>query len=130
MPLLVSNTAILTCSMGTAPGVMIVPPELPVLATGEPAAVIDDILPLENIPTFVLCRSLANPEVASATAAAAGVLTPMPCEPVVTSPWLPGSMRVRIGGQPALIAGSMCLCDWLGEISIDFPGQVRVTIES
>lgn len=116
--------------MGAAPVPLVVPPELPVQATAEPAAVVTSIVPLENIPSFGLCESLANPAVAAATAAAAGVLTPQPCEPVVTSPWLPGSMRVRIGAQPALISGSVCLCDWLGEISIGFPGQERVSIES
>jgi hypothetical protein len=107
-----------------------VPPELPVEAMAGPAAVVTSMVPLENILSFGMCQSLANPVVADATAAALGVLTPQPCEPVVTSPWLPGSMRVRIDGQPALISGSVCLCDWMGEISIDFPGQERVSIES
>lgn len=116
--------------MGAAPAPLVILPELPVLAAAQPAAVVESMVPLENIPSFGMCESLANPEVASATAAALGVLTPQPCEPVVTSPWLPGSMRVRIEGQPALISGSVCLCDWLGEISIGFPGQERVSIES
>lgn len=129
MPQLVCNTAILSCTFGAAPMPLVVLPELPVLADGEPAAVIADIVPDENIPSFVMCESLANPAVASATAAALGVLVPQPCEPVIVDPWLPGSMRVRIEGVPALITGSMCLCAWLGEISIDFPGQEQVSIE-
>jgi uncharacterized Zn-binding protein involved in type VI secretion len=130
MPQLACNTALLRCTMGLAPAPLVILPELPVLASAEPAAVVESMVPLENIPSFGMCESLANPAVAAATAAAAGVLTPQPCEPVVTSPWLPGSMRVRIDGQPALISGSVCLCDWLGEISIGIPGQERVSIES
>jgi len=130
VPQLICNTAILSCSMGAAPMPLVVLPELPVLADGEPVAVIADIVPDENIPSFVMCESLANPAVAAATAAAEGVLTPMPCEPVIPAPWLPGSMRVRIEGVPALISGSVCLCAWMGEISISFPGQEMVSVES
>lgn len=130
MPLLVANSAVLRCAMGTAPSVLVVLPELPVLSMGEPAAVIESMVPDENILSFVMCESLANPAVAAATAAASGVLTPQPCVPVLAAPWLPGSMRVRIEQQPALIAGSVCMCAWAGEISIEFPGQERVSIES
>ena len=104
MPQLICNTAILSCSFGAAPMPLLVLPELPVLADGEPVAVIADIVPDENIPSFVMCESLANPAVAAATAAAEGV--------------------------PALISGSVCLCAWMGEISISFPGQEMVSIES
>lgn len=127
MPQLVSLGAVLSCSFGTAPMPMIVPPETPVFADALPAATIMDFVPLENIPSFVLCTSLANPEVELATAAAEGVLTPMPCVPVTTSPWFPGAPGVLLEGIPALCTGSMCLCDWLGEITIDEPGQETVS---
>ncbi|MBB4100066.1 DUF4280 domain-containing protein [Sphingomonas kyeonggiensis] len=126
MPQLVSLGSVLSCSFGTVPMPMIVPPEVPVLADGLPAATIRDFVPFENIPAFGLCRSLANPEVAAATAAAQGVLTPMPCVPVTTSPWFPGAPEVLLDGVPALCMGSMCLCAWLGEIRIDEPGQESV----
>jgi uncharacterized Zn-binding protein involved in type VI secretion len=67
--------------------------------------------------------SLANPEVAAATAAALGVLTPMPCQPV-TTPWIPSS-ETMIGGQPALTLGSTCMCAFGGVITITFPGSTR-----
>lgn len=123
MPQLVSLGSVLSCSFGTVPMPMIVPPEVPVLTDLLPAATIFDFVPLENIPSFGLCSSLANPEVAAATAAAEGVLTPMPCIPVTTSPWVPGAPTVLLEGMPALCMGSLCMCDWLGEITIDEPGQ-------
>ncbi len=77
-----------------------------------------------NVPTFGMCTSLANPEVASATAAALGVLTPMPCVPALT-PWTPGAPTVLIGGKPALVAGSQCQCVFGGVVEITFPGTMQ-----
>jgi hypothetical protein len=122
MPQLVSLGAVLSCNFGTEPMPMIVPPGT-VLEEAMPAATIMDFVPLENIPSFGMCTSLANPEVAAATAANFGELTPMPCVPVTTAPWFPGAPGVLLEGTPALCTGSMCHCDWLGEITIDEPGQ-------
>lgn len=123
MPQLVSLGSVLSCSFGSAPMPMTPSQGTPVLADMLPAATINDFMPLENIPSFGLCASLANPEVAAATAQAQGVLTPMPCTPATASPWLPGAPTLLIEGAPALCMGSMCLCDWLGEITIEEPGQ-------
>lgn len=120
----------LQCTFGMAPTVLAVIPEgSPVLINGLPAATIMDFVPLENIPTFGMCMSLSNPEVASATAAALGVLTPMPCVPSTVAPWAPGAPTVTIGGFPALVEGSMCLCAWGGEISITMPPPGAMTIQ-
>ncbi|HVF14952.1 MAG TPA: DUF4280 domain-containing protein, partial [Acidimicrobiales bacterium] len=83
------------CTFGVAPGT------LNVLPTGTNAgptqvATITDIAPFVNIGPFLLCTSLANPAVATATTAALGVLTPMPCTPVVPAPWAPGSPTVLV----------------------------------
>ncbi|MEO0948583.1 MAG: DUF4280 domain-containing protein, partial [Cyanobacteria bacterium J06641_5] len=76
--------AMLQCSFGAAPSSLIVVPKgPPVMAGGPLAATIMDYAPLVNILPFGMCSSLANPSVASATAAALGVLTPMPCVPVI-----------------------------------------------
>lgn len=116
----------MNCSFGMAPSVLIVLPENGVVCP-TPAATIADFVPIENIPPFGMCMSEANPEVIAATAAALGVLTPMPCVPVTSSPWVPGAPTVMIGGMPALVQPSECLCDWGGVISIDDPGQFSVT---
>jgi hypothetical protein len=87
-----------------------------------------DFAPLMNIPTFGMCQSLANPEVASATTAALGVLTPMPCVPVTTAPWISGSPTVLIGSLPALNSTSTCMCSYGGVISISYAGQVTTTV--
>jgi Domain of unknown function (DUF4280) len=122
---MVTEGAMMMCSFGVAPSVLSPTPHM-VLASSLPAANIADCIPLENIPPFGMCSSIANPEVASATAAALGVLTPMPCIPV-TTPWEPGSTSVLIEELPALTEGCMCQCAWGGEITITFPGQVSVT---
>jgi hypothetical protein len=45
-----------------------------VTASGQPAAMIMDFAPMQNILTFEMCSSIANPQVAAATAAALGGL--------------------------------------------------------
>lgn len=121
--------AMLQCPFGVAPSTLIVIPKgLPVFDSGPLAATIMDFAPLVNIPPFGMCTSLANPTVASATAAALGVLTPMPCIPVIPAPWAPGSPTVMIGTFPALNNSSKCMCAWGGVISITNPGQFTVQI--
>lgn len=92
---------------------------------GKPAATITDMVPFMNIPPFGMCTSLTNPTVAAATAAALGVLTPMPCLPATVAPWVPPAAQTMIGGVPALTAGATCQCAWGGVITIMFPGSVR-----
>jgi len=87
-----------------------------VMAQGPQAANIMDCVPMANIPTFGMCMSPANPMVIAATAAALGVLTPMPCIPV-TAPWAPGMPTILLEGMPALDSSSKCLCCWGGEIT-------------
>lgn len=127
MPVQVVEGAMMMCTFGLAPAALncSVPPTF-VMASDLPAANIGHMVPLVNIPTFGMCESMANPEVASATAAALGVLTPMPCVPVVVDPWAPGAPDVLIGELPALTNDSMCTCMWGGEITIDEPGQFQV----
>ena len=115
--------AMLMCGCGVAPSVLVV--LRPKILSGAPAANIMDRVPMLNVPSFGLCTSLANPLVAAATAAAFGVLVPMPCVPVTPAPWMPGKPKVLIAGMPALDQGSKLMCVWGGMISIAAPGQFK-----
>jgi hypothetical protein len=122
MALPVVSTASLMCPFGLAPSTLVVIPQgPPVMMENKPAATIMDFKPFANIPPFGVCTSLTNPTVAAATAAALGVLTPMPCTPV-TTPWKPGSATVQINNFPALNNSSTCQCAFGGSISITYPG--------
>jgi hypothetical protein len=119
----------LTCSFGAAPNTLVVVPKgAPVLVGGQPAGTILDCVPAANIPPFGMCRAPTNPAVIAATAAALGVLTPAPCVPVPTGPWVPGSPTVLVGGAPALGSTSTCLCAWAGVIGIAAPGQLTTLV--
>jgi hypothetical protein len=119
--------AMLQCSFGVAPSSLSVLPVNKVL-TGTPDANIMDNKPMVNIMPFGMCSSPANPTVAAATAAALGVLTPMPCVPVTTAPWAPGAPTVLIANMPALDNSSKLMCTWGGVIQITDPGQTTVFI--
>jgi hypothetical protein len=125
MGIQVCNGAMLQCTFGMAPSTLIVPPKSRTLTSSQPAANIMDHIPMLNVMPFGMCQSLANPTVASATAAAMGVLTPMPCIPVTTAPWVPGSPTALIASQPALNNTSKLMCMWAGVISIAVPGQFK-----
>ncbi|MDK3022013.1 DUF4280 domain-containing protein [Cupriavidus taiwanensis] len=125
MALQVTAGAAMQCSFGLAPSTLAVLPLGRVLA-GTGAASVMDHLPLVNIPPFGLCQCVANPQVAAATAAAQGVLTPMPCVPVTPAPWLPGAPTVQIGGAPALQHTSRLACAWGGVIRVVAPAQATV----
>ncbi|EYR62627.1 hypothetical protein N866_06735 [Actinotalea ferrariae CF5-4] len=119
-------TATLMCSFGLAPSTLVVLPLARVLIEGKPAAAVTDSVPVLNIPPFGMCTSPSNPTVAAATAAALGVLTPMPCLPV-TTPWTNGATKTFVGGKPALTLGAQCTCAYGGAIQILNPGAVRTT---
>ncbi len=128
MPDLVVNGAQVTCTFGTSPSALsVLPAGTPTQAGGLLLARIADMIPMSNIAPFGMCTTPSNPQVAAATAAAQGVLTPQPCIPVTTSPWTPGSTKVTVGGVPALTSTSRCMCAWGGSISIVQAGQVKVT---
>jgi hypothetical protein len=128
MPQQVVMGATMMCSFGMAPSSLVVLPVNRTQDGGQLAANIMDHIPMVNIPPFGMCMSIANPTVAAATAAALGVLTPMPCIPVIPAPWVPGSPTVLIGGMPALNNTSKCMCTWAGVITIANPGQVTTEI--
>ena len=119
--------ATLQCSFGAAPSALVVLPANRTLTT-TPAANIMDHVPMMNVMPFGVCSSMANPAVAAATAAALGVLTPMPCVPVTPAPWVVGAPTVLIGNMPALNNSSKLMCAWAGVIQIVNPGQTTVMV--
>jgi hypothetical protein len=128
MPMHVCSGATLQCTFGIAPSTLVVLPVNRMMTGSMPAANIMDNKPMVNIMPFGMCTSLANPTVGAATAAALGVLTPMPCIPVTPAPWAPGAPTVLLGNMPALDDTSKLMCTWAGVISVVYPGQVTEQI--
>lgn len=117
----------LQCAFGSAPSVLNVLPQAKVMNVMAAANIMDN-KPMANIMPFLMCSSPANPTVAAATAAALGVLTPMPCIPVIPAPWVPGSPTVLIGGQPAVNDSCQLMCAYGGVISVKNPGQTTINV--
>ena len=124
----VTSTAILQCSFGAAPAPFNVLPVNRVTACNFPSGTIMDNIPIVNITPFGMCSSIANPTVASATTAALGVLTPMPCVPVIVGPWKPGAATMLLANQPALDNVSTLNCAYGGVITISMAGQMTEQI--
>lgn len=114
--------AILSCSEGDHENVLTMPVSHGVFLKGKAQMNIMDYEPLTNIRPFGQCSCLDNPEVKMATDAN-GVLTPMPCIPVVTQPWTKGKEDKLIEGQPALLDDSTNTCLYRGKIQIVDDGQ-------
>lgn len=128
MPIQVVNGATLMCSFGVAPSSLVVLPVNRTLSGNQPAANIMDHVPMLNIMPFGMCTTPSNPTVATATAAAFGVLTPMPCIPMTVSPWIAGAPNLLIGNMPALDNTHTCMCTWGGVVTVMYPGQVTEII--
>lgn len=125
MALLACGGAATMCTMGVAPSTLMVLPVNRVLGA-MPVANIMDNKPFLNVLPFGMCNSLANPVVAAATAAALGVLTPMPCTPMTPAPWVPGAPTALVGNMPALDQNAKLTCIYGGMIQITVPGQVQI----
>jgi Domain of unknown function (DUF4280) len=123
MPQLVCTGATLQCSFGTTPATFAASGTT--ASAGSPAGVVTDVA-AANVPPFGLCMSLSNPQVASATAAALNVLSPQPCQPVL-SPWTPGSAKIMIGQVAALDDSSQCTCTWGGAVTVSAAGQTAAS---
>jgi hypothetical protein len=124
----VCMSAQMMCTFGAAPSSLVVLPKNRVLTENLPAANIMDHIPMVNIMPFGMCNCPSNPAFIAATAAKAGVATPVPCVPVTVAPWVPGSPTVLLANFPALNNTSKCMCTWGGVISITNPGQTTVMI--
>ena len=118
----VVNLSMCTCSFGMTPCPLPATSQQTVIVSNMPQCTIMDNHP----PTFGMCSSMANPTVAAATAAAYGVLTPMPCAPVIAAPWVPGAPTVLVCGKPLLNNTSKLLCNWGGVIQVSFTPAMTV----
>jgi hypothetical protein len=128
MPMQVCMGATMMCTMGMAPSSLVVLPTNMVMTDEMPDANIMDNIPMVNIMPFGMCMSPANPMVAAATAAAMGVLTPMPCIPATVAPWVPGAPTVMLANMPTLDNTSTLMCMWAGVISFVMPGEMTVMV--
>ena len=128
MPNQVCMNAMMMCTFGMAPSSLVVLPVNRVMTDQVPDANIMDHVPMVNIMPFGMCMSPSNPTVAAATAAALGVLSPMPCIPNTPSPWVAGAPTVLLGNQPTLDNVSQLMCIWGGVITFTFPGEVTVEV--
>ena len=123
----VVQTATCTCSFGAAPAVLTVTSQQAVSICKMPAATIQDGAALSNVPTFGMCSNPANPTVASATAAAMGVLTPMPCVPATVA-WAPGCPTVTVCKRPLLNSTSKLTCSYGGVIQVTVTPAMTVKV--
>jgi hypothetical protein len=116
------------CTFGMAPSELVVLPINRTFTDMMPDANIMDHIPMVNIMPFGMCITPSNPEVAAATAAALGVLTPMPCIPVTPAPWVVGALNVILGPAPTLDNISMLTCMWGGVITFIDAGEFTVNV--
>ena len=118
------TTALCTCSFGTLPAPLPVTSQMTVQTCNLLQATVMD----NKIPTFGICTSPSNPTVAAATAAALGVLTPMPCVPVTPAPWVPGVPTVQVCGKLMLNNTSKLMCAYGGVIQLTMTPALTVQV--
>ena len=119
---IVVSDATLACSFGTVTSKLQVTSQTKCLSDGKPAANV-------NSPPFGMCTSMANPQVAAATSAALGVLTPQPCTLMAAGTWTVSKPGLMVSGIPCLCndAGLMCTMG-AGNIMVAMPGQTKAAV--
>lgn len=112
----VNTGAQLRCLMSLVPTEFIADPSRRVILEGAQMGNVMDNK-VSNLRPGMMCQSLANPAVASATAAAMGALVPQPCSMVALGPWMTGKMNVLVEGKPALMNTDTLMCSFGGQLS-------------
>ena len=125
-PIIIQGT-LLKCSFGNVPTPIMVLPDKKVNSM-LPVAVKTDHVPFLNILPFGMCSNPANPMVAAATAAAMGVLTPMPCIPCTVQDWTGFCGKVKIQGKEVINMDSRLQCLYGGSVQAAVPMQPRVLV--
>ena len=123
-PIIIQGT-LLKCSFGKGPVPIMVLPDKKVNSM-LPVAVKSDHIPFLNILPFGMCSNPANPMVIAATAAAMGVLTPVPCIPCTVQDWTGACGKVKIKGKEVINMDSRLQCLYGGSIQAAAPMQPRV----
>lgn len=115
----VHSGATLRCSSGFGTS------SLKFFEPGRTDASVRDCKAHVNIPPFGMCHSLGNSQVAAATSAAMGALTPQPCVPILPGQWSPGTPIQMVGNPPApaLSMNSVIPCVWGGIVQIVTAGK-------
>lgn len=125
----VVSGAALKCTFGTVVSSLHVTSQMKCLMDGKPVATIKDTAANVNIPPFGMCVSMANPQVAAATAAALGVLTPQPCSLMAAGTWLITKPGLMACGIPCLCSDSGLICGMgAGNITIAMAGQTKALV--
>jgi hypothetical protein len=114
----VEHAAMMRCQFGTNTAELAVTGPLPI-------ATVRDFVPFENIRPFGACICPANPAVASAMAAAGGVMVPVPCVPAVDEPWHSGTTRILVHGISGLGPDATTRCRWGGVIQLVVPTEAK-----
>ena len=130
MPFHVCNGATMKCPFGASTSNLVVLPIHRMITSNQPAANINDHIPMVNILSFGACMSPGNPAFVAATTAALGVPTPVPCLPVTPAPWITGAVSppVILDGMPALDNVSTLQCAMGGVIMFITPGETTEMI--
>lgn len=122
MPNLVTQTAMLQCSFGSAPCSLMVTNVTKTQGEKKLAANIMTNKAYADIPGFATCTSPSNPVVISTG-------SPAPCTPVFGAPWAPGEPTVLIEKFPALTNTSTLTCNYAsGVITVTNPGATTVMV--
>ena len=104
------------CSMGSAPCKIKVVSNDKLFVENKKVATVNDYK-IPSISGFGMCKSMSNPKVEAATAAANGVLQPQPCEPVINSSWS-GNTKLCAKGIMAITDKSHNKCLYAGNLSV------------
>lgn len=108
-------TSVCRCTFGAAPCPLPITSQFTVFGVNQLSGTVMD----NKLLFFGPCSSLAFPATASATAAAQGALTPMPCVSMFPAPWVPGAITVMIENKIMLNNTSKLFCAYGGVVSIE-----------
>ena len=125
MGMVVKSNATIMCPYALGTSNLIFGSNMNIKTGGGTILTTNDNIPGGNFTPFPMCTNINNPAVASATNAAMGVLTPAPCAPTISGPWMPEKTNVNIKGSPVLTQNCKLQCGYGGVISIVEPGQTN-----